>query len=168
MNAIDIIIIILVLIFCIKGYIKGFVNELFTLIILVLGLTGSFLFYNALSSSVFSFIENSSLSSIISFIVIFIVITVILIIIRNAITKVVDSFNLTNVDYFLGLLIGFIKGILLAGAILIFLKNHPVMKLDSAIGNSLIYPFLEKIFFTGISILPDSLEMTIYRVLDGQ
>ena len=168
MNAIDIIIIIVVLIFCIKGYIKGFVNEIFNLIIIILGLTGSFFFYKTLSSTVFTFIENSALASIISFISIFILITVILIIIRNAVTKVVDSFNLTNADYLLGLLIGFIKGALLIGAILIFLKNHPVMKLDLAIDNSLIYPFLEKIFFTGLSILPDSLEITIYRVLDVQ
>ena len=168
MNAIDIIIIVVVLIFCIRGYIKGFVHEIFTLIIIVLGITGSFLFYKPLSSSVFSIIENKALSSIISFISIFILISVILIIIRNAITKIVDSFYLTNVDYLLGLLIGFFKGALLTGAILIFLKNHPVMKLDSAIGNSLIYPILERIFYAGLSIFPDSLEITIYRLMDVQ
>ena len=141
MNIIDVVIIIFVLIFCVKGYIKGFINEIFTLIIIILGLTGSFLFYKPLSTSVFTFIENRSLSFIVSFLSIFVFITVVLIIIRNAITKMVDSFQLTNIDYLLGLLVGLIKGTVLIGAILIFLKNHPVMNLDITISRSFIlYP----------------------------
>ena len=168
MNIIDVIIIIFVLIFCVKGYIKGFINEIFTLIILVLGLTGSFLFYKPLSTSVFTFIENRSLSFIVSFISIFVVITVVLIIIRNAITKMVDSFQLTNFDYLLGLLVGLVKGTVLIGAILIFLENHPVMNLDITINRSFIFPFLESIFFTALSIFPENLEIFIYRVLEAQ
>ncbi len=168
MNIIDVVIIVFVLIFCVKGYIKGFINEIFTLIIIVLGLTGSFLFYKPLSSSVFTFIENRSLSFIVSFLSIFVFITVVLIIIRNAITKMVDSFQLTNIDYLLGLLVGFIKGTVLIGAILIFLNNHPVMNLDIAINRSLIFPFLESIFFTGLAMFPENLELFIYRVLDAQ
>ena len=122
MNIIDVVIIIFVLIFCVKGYIKGFINEIFTLIIIVLGLAGAFLFYKPLSSSVFTFIENRSLSFIVSFLSIFVFITVVLIIIRNAITKMIDSFQLTNLDYLLGLLVGLIKGTVLIGAIFIFLK----------------------------------------------
>ena len=168
MNIIDVVIIVFVLIFCVKGYIKGFINEIFTLIIIVLGLAGAFLFYKPLSSSVFTFIENRSLSFIVSFLSIFVFITVVLIIIRNAITKMVDSFQLTNLDYLLGLLVGLIKGTILIGAILIFLKNHPVMNLDITINRSLIFPFLESIFFTGLSMFPENLEIFIYRVLDAQ
>ncbi|HEB31790.1 MAG TPA: CvpA family protein [Spirochaetes bacterium] len=168
MNIIDVVIIVFVLIFCVKGYIKGFINEIFTLIIIVLGLTGSFLFYKPLSSSVFTFIENRSLSFIVSFLSIFAFITVVLIIIRNAITNMVDSFQLTNFDYLLGLLVGLTKGTVLIGAILIFLKNHPVMNLDIVINGSLIFPFLESIFFTGLSKFPENLELFIYRVLDAQ
>lgn len=168
MNIIDVVIIVFVLIFCVKGYVKGFINEIFTLIIIVLGLTGAFLFYKPLSFSVFTFIENRSLSFIVSFLAIFVFITVVLIIIRNAITKMVDSFQLTNLDYLLGLLVGLIKGTVLIGAILIFLKNHPVMNLDITINRSLIFPFLESIFFTGLSMFPENLEIFIYRVLDAQ
>ena len=168
MNIIDVVIIIFVLIFCVKGYIKGFINEIFTLIIIILGLTGSFLFYKPLSTSVFTFIENRSLSFIVSFLSIFVFITVVLIIIRNAITKMVDSFQLTNIDYLLGLLVGLIKGTVLIGAILIFLKNHPVMNLDITISRSFIFPFLESIFFTALSIFPENMEIFIYRVLEAQ
>ncbi len=168
MNIIDVVIIVFVLIFCVKGYIKGFINEIFTLIIIVLGLAGAFLFYKPLSSSVFNFIENRSLSFIVSFLSIFVFITVVLIIIRNAITKMIDSFQLTNLDYLLGLLVGLIKGTVLIGAICIFLKNHPVMNLDITINGSLIFPFLESIFFIGLSMFPENLESFIYRMLDAQ
>ena len=168
MNIIDVIIIIFVLIFCIKGYIKGFISEIFTLIIIVLGLAGSFLFYKPLSTSVFSFIENSSVSYIVSFVAIFVFITVVLLVIRNAITKMVDSFQLTNIDYFLGLLVGLLKGTVLICAILIFLKNHPVMNLDITISRSFIFPFLEKIFYIALSVFPENIEIFIYRVLEAR
>ena len=67
MNIIDLIIIVAVLIFCIKGYLKGFINELFSLLIIILGLIVSFLFYKSLSSVVYTFIENKDLAFIISF-----------------------------------------------------------------------------------------------------
>ncbi|KKK80279.1 hypothetical protein LCGC14_2825090, partial [marine sediment metagenome] len=36
------------------------------------------------------------------------------------------------------------------------------------INGSLIFPFLESIFFTGLSKFPENLELFIYRVLDAQ
>ncbi len=166
MNIIDLIIIIAVLIFCIKGYLKGFINELFSLLIIILGLTVSFLFYKSLSSVVYTFIENKDLAFIVSFLSIFILVTILLIIIRNTLTNLIDSLNFTGVDYILGLFIGLIKGIILCSALLIFLKNNPVLKIDVAIKRSYIYPFLEKILITFLSFFPENLKIIIYRVLD--
>ena len=166
MNIIDYIIIVAVLIFCIKGYLKGFINELFSLLIIILGLTVSFLFYKSLSSVVYTFIENKDLAFIVSFLSIFILVTILLIIIRNTLTNLIDSLNFTGADYILGLFIGLIKGIILCSALLIFLKNHPVLKIDAAIKSSCIYPFLEKIFITFLSFLPENQKIIIYRVLD--
>ena len=87
MNFIDIIIIILVLILCIRGYLKGFINELFSLLIIGVGLVGAFLFYRPLSEVFLEFMESSDVALVLSFFALFILISIFLIIIRNIVVQ---------------------------------------------------------------------------------
>jgi len=164
LNFIDLIIIILVVALCIRGYLKGFINELFSLGIVILGLIGAFLFYRPLSA-VLEGHMNTDLALIISFFIILVAIAIVLIIIRNTVTLMVDRINLTDIDYLLGVIIGFVKGMLLCGFIFIFLKNHPVFNIDVIISKSRLYPLIERLFLSIVSILPITVESFILRIL---
>ena len=144
MNLIDIIIIIFVIVLCIRGYLKGFVNELFSLLIIGIGLTVAFLLYQPLSQAFGDFIENDDLALILSFFSIFVLVVIFLIIVRNILIQFVERMNLTDIDSFLGLIVGLFKGLIICGAILVFLRYHSVLRIDRAINRSLLYPFLER------------------------
>jgi len=165
MNVIDILIILIIIFFSIKGFIKGFVHELFSLLIIVLGLIISFLFYRSIGSILFDYIKNRELSLILSFLSIFLLVTVILLVLRNRMIDLVDDLNLRDIDRFLGLFIGMGKGFLLSSAFLVFLTNHPVMDIDSVISNSLFYPIIERVFFSFLSLLPEHVSGKVMRVL---
>jgi len=164
MNFIDIIIIIFVLVLCIRGYLRGFVNELFSLLIIGVGLTFAFLFYRPLSGIFLEFLENTDLSLIFSFFSIFILVTLFFIIVRNIIVQFVERMNLTDIDAFLGVIVGLFKGLLICGFILIFLKYHPVLRIDEVIVRSFLYPYLERIILACVSLLPEGIVVSIYRI----
>ncbi len=165
MNFIDIIIIILVLILCIRGYLKGFINELFSLLIIGLGLVGAFLFYRPLGVVFLEFVENSDLAFVLAFFVLFILISVFLIIIRNVIVQFVVRLNLTDIDALLGVIVGLFKALILVGLVLVFLKNHPVFRIDESIQRSFLYPYLERMLLALISVFPDRISVFLYKVL---
>ena len=165
MNFIDVIIIIVVVIFCIKGFLRGFLKELFSVLIIVVGLIGAFLFYRALNGVMNTLIENGDLSLILSFAAIFVGITILLVIIRNTLLRFVDTLNFFDIDHVLGVVIGLFKGILICGAALIFLYNHPVLNLDRAIGRSTLFPLLARVFTALLSLLPERVLATAYFIL---
>ena len=165
MNFIDIIILVLVLILCIRGYLKGFINELFSLLIIGLGLLGAFLFYRPLSEVFLEFVDNSDVALVFSFFALFILISIFLIIIRNVIVQFVDRLNLTDMDALLGVIVGLFKALILCGVVFVFLKHHPVFRIDESIERSFIYPYLERVLVAFISIFPGQVSLLLYRIL---
>lgn len=165
MNFIDIIILLLVVILSIRGYLKGFIHEIFYILIIFLGFICSFLFYEPLSSIIADYIPNRDISLLIAFISIFILITIILIVLRNTFLKLLESINFTDIDHIFGAIVGFMEGLILSGAIFVFLKNHPVLGLHEAIKKSYLISFIERVFFGIISILPDEFILVIKKIL---
>lgn len=165
MNFIDVIIIILVIILCIRGYLKGFVNELFSLLILGLGLFGAFLFYQPLSVVFLEFVDNVDVALVFSFFALFILISIFLIIIRNVIVQFVDRLNLTDIDSLLGVVVGLLKALVLCGVVFVFLRYHPVFRIDESIERSFIYPYLERILIAFLSLFPGRISLLLYSFL---
>ena len=165
MNFIDVIIIVLVVIFCIKGFLRGFLKELFSVLIIVLGLVGAFLFYRALDTVMSVLIENEDLSLILSFAAIFIGITILLVIVRNTLIRFTDTLNFSDVDHVMGVVIGLFKGVLVCGAVFVFLYYHPVFKLDRAIDRSMLFPLIDRMFMALLSLLPGRALATAYLIL---
>jgi membrane protein required for colicin V production len=165
MNAVDIVIVAFALFFCIKGYFHGFVNELFSFVILTAGLVLSFLFCNPVARVLAAFVENKDLVLILAFVGIFISVTLVLLVIRNTLLNVIERVNMNDADSIFGALIGLFKGALLCGIVFIFLKNHKVLHLDQSIRGSLIFPFLERIVTALILLLPERVVGIARRVL---
>lgn len=168
MNAIDIVLLFVLLIFCTRGYLKGFINELFSIFIIILSLAGAFIFYSPVSNLIEEFIRNKDLSLIISFFAIFILVAVVLVSIRNTLVHVVDRLNLTDVDYLLGIIIGLLKGIILCGGILLFIKKLHILNLNSSINESVIFPYVERVCNVFISVVPDTIKEPIQDFFKGR
>jgi len=165
MNFIDIIIIVLMLIFGIKGYLKGFIHELFSILIIVISLIGAILLYRSLAFVLGKYIENKDLTLLLSFLSIFLFIAILLIIIRNTITELIDNLNFKDFDCLLGVVFGLFKGLIICGIVFIFLKNHPVLGIGRYINGSLIFPFIDKFFTLIISVLPTNLLVPLKKIL---
>jgi uncharacterized membrane protein required for colicin V production len=165
MNLIDIIIVIIAVALSIRGYIKGFIHEVFMLGIVVFGFVGGFLLFRPLADNLQGFIPNRDLSLILSFFLVFIGIAVILIILRNALVSLVDRVHLTDIDYILGVAVGLVKSVLLSGVIFIFLRYHPILNLDRLIARSLLYSRIEGFFIFFVRLFPGIIEAFVFRVL---
>jgi hypothetical protein len=63
------------------------------------------------------------------------------------------------------LIVGMVKGLIICGAVLVFLRYHPVLRIDRAIGRSFLYPFLERMVLALVSLLPDRVAFPLYRIL---
>ncbi len=165
MNVFDIVIIGCVLFFCVKGYFHGFVNELFSLVILAAGVLMSILFSRPVAGVLSEFVENKDLALILAIVGIFIVVTLVLLVIRNTILQVIERVNMSDADSILGALVGLFKGVLLCGLMSIFLENHRVLHLERPIRGSLIYPVLERLVTALLTVLPDRAREIMWRVL---
>jgi len=164
-NFIDIVVVVVVILFTVRGYLRGFINEIFSLFIIIMGLIISFLFYKPLSVILNEFVDNSDLAVILSFIVLFVFTSVVLIMIRNVLLNLIESLNFSDADSLLGLVIGMLKGALLCGMVMIFLSNHSILNLHRVIRSSFSYFYIEKVFFAFISVLPDKISRIITSFL---
>jgi membrane protein required for colicin V production len=165
MNIIDISLLIVLVIFSIRGYVKGFIHELFSLMIIILGIALALLFYRQFGSVLETVIQNEDLSLILSFIAIFICTTVLMVAIRNALTSLVESLNIADLDSMFGLLVGLTKGVLLLSFLLVFITHRQILRLQKITESSFFYPFLERFLLAILSVLPDTIYNGIIRFL---
>lgn len=164
MNFIDIIILIILIFFAFRGFNRGFIYELFSIAILIIGLLASFLFFKQISVILNQYINNRELSYIVAFLAIFIGITISLITIRNILSNLIESLNITEIDNFLGLIFSIINVIFVVSFVLIFLERHPVFGIEKAIGKSLIFPYIKRVFFAVVSVLPIKIRVIIFNI----
>jgi membrane protein required for colicin V production len=165
MNGIDIVIVVVAVLFCLKGYFHGFINEIFSLVIIAAGLFFAFLFYRPVADALVEVVANRDLSLILSFAGIFICAAIMLFFVRNGLLRVVENVNFTDADSALGAIVGLFKGFVLCGFVFMFLKNHAVLNLEKRIGGSLIYPYVERTTLALISLLPGSSETFVRKLL---
>jgi len=165
MNLIDVFIVLILVFFCVKGYFRGFINELFSVLIIAAGLVLAFFFYRNVNKFVQVFIQNDDLSLVVSFAFVFVIATLFFVLFRNVLHRFAENANLGDADSALGLLLGALKGVLICGAILIFVKNRSILNLDSLVGGSRIFPITERVFKAFIIIFPENLRTGISRFL---
>jgi membrane protein required for colicin V production len=165
MNIIDVFILIVLVVLSIRGYVKGFIHEVFSLMIMILGIALALLFYRQVGFFLETIIQNEDLSLILSFIAIFICTAVLMVVIRNALTSLVESLNITDLDSVFGLLVGLTKGALLLSFLLVFFTHRQILKLEKVTQSSFFYPFLKRFLLAILSVLPDTIYNGITRFL---
>ena len=148
MNSVDVVILVIILLFTIRGLFRGFILELSTLIGLVIGYLAAITYIGFLSALLQSLIPSAPVSvlNIISFSLIFIGINILLKIAANLTTKTLKFAMLGWLNRLLGGLFGFVKSILILSIAVFLISLIPQsgeMFANSGLQESILFPMLK-------------------------
>jgi len=122
----------------IRCYLKGFISELLSMAAFVLGLLASLFFYK--NGAVFirdKFLPNVKvIPEILAFIALFIIVSLIIKIIEKLLKDIIEGFRLRGVDHFLGIIFGFLEGVVVISLILFLFKIQPLFNPSALLDNS--------------------------------
>ena len=156
-NTFDIIIAAIVLLLGIKGFMHGFMKEMFGLI----GLIGGVYFASRLSGTAAEFIdqnflhlENVALLKLIGFLAILIIIWLGATILGSIFSKLTNASGLGVINRLFGFIIGSAKYFLIFALIVTALSNVSLVKdnLEKHVESSVLYPYLKKAGSTLINL----------------
>jgi membrane protein required for colicin V production len=114
--------------FMIRCYLKGFISELLTMAAVVLGLLASLFFFK--NGAVF--IRNHYLPDIkvipeiLAFIALFVIVFLLVKLFEMLLKGVIEGVKLKGADHFLGIIFGFVEGIVVISLILFLLRIQPI------------------------------------------
>lgn len=161
-NYFDVTIGAIVLILGIKGFMNGFIKEVFGLV----GLVGGVYFASRLSGdaatfidSTFIHIENTALLKLVGFLAILIVVWLSATILGSIFSKLTSVSGLGFINRFLGFVAGGGKYFLIFALIVTALSNVTLVKdnLEKYVHNSILYPYLKAVGSSIIHLDPKSI-----------
>lgn len=122
------------------GFLKGGIREIFGILGIIIGIFGASRLYTRFATVLP--ISNWAVAKAVSFIIVFVVIALLLYFIGFLIYKLMHLLRVGFLDRILGLVLGAIKGSLLAGVICFFITLFP--QGDNIVHNSKIAPIVFK------------------------
>ena len=163
MSALDITIILFLVFWAIRGFLKGFVSEIVSLATWMSSVYLSIKYFHIPSGLINNYIFSDQISSILTIITIFIITFIVAAILGFIFSKIINIVGLYNHNKALGLIFGSLKGLVFL-TFLVFLIYQTDLKNYYLIEDSQFMPiiqaFLEKYMQTGNSLF-DSLELKI-------
>ena len=146
MNVLDYILIAILLIFVIRGFVRGLINEIFGFGSFIIPLLLGILFYQKMGA-VFAPSMNLIVANVLGFLVVFICAFVLIKIIQLLVKTIFSGPILNSLDKTLGLLMGFAEGGALVFLILVALVEIKG-KIDTSalLEGSVVYDLVERAF----------------------
>jgi membrane protein required for colicin V production len=141
---IDYIFIFLILLMIIHGYIKGFIEELFSWAALILAIWAAVL----LNSAAAAFIRQRAMQNvrvvpeILGFAAVFILVMIVIKLLEKILRDVITGANLGAVNKVLGAVFGLIEGLAFVVLIIFVLAVQPLFNSSKILGNSVFAQFL--------------------------
>ncbi|MFV0376119.1 MAG: CvpA family protein [Mangrovibacterium sp.] len=124
MNYIDIVLGIILLIAAVRGFLKGFIVELASLVALVLGLWGAIHFSHYIGNFLSdTFNWNSKHAGLLAFVITFLLILVLIYILGKSLTQVAEAVQLGFLNKLAGMLFGILKTAVILSMLLVFFDN---------------------------------------------
>jgi len=124
--------------FMIRCYLKGFISELLSMAAVVLGLLASLFFFK--NGAVFireRFLPDMKvIPEILAFIALFIIVFFIIKLFEKLLKGVIEGVRLKGVDHFIGIIYGFVEGIVVISLILFLLSIQPLFNPSSLLNDS--------------------------------
>jgi membrane protein required for colicin V production len=138
MNLIDILVWAILLVFVIKGFLKGLVREVCSLVGLVMGIWAACKYYPALSAAIWPYIHLPHyVSATISFVLIFLIIGLLFFLLGYFLTVIFKFSLLGGINRAGGLIFGFLQGALVLSILLWLGTTKPMpVKLKSQLERS--------------------------------
>lgn len=147
MNYLDIIIAIILFLFGFKGFRKGLVIEVVTLLAFGVGIYGAMHFSDFTANHLQDFMEiNPKYLNTIAFVLTFILLVIVVNMIGKAVTGLIEAMNLSFFNKLGGFVFGVAKGVLLCSLLLLVLNNFQltgVLKPEMR-EKSKLYPYIEE------------------------
>jgi membrane protein required for colicin V production len=138
LSAIDIIFIILIFLFIIRCYLRGFLSEILSMAAVVLGLLASLYFYKNGGAYIRQQFmpETKTVPEALAFIALFIIVFIVIKLLEVMLKNIIHGVRLGGADRFLGIIFGFVEGIMVVSLILFVLKIQPLFDPSSIISDS--------------------------------
>jgi len=148
LSVIDVIFIILISVFTIRCFLKGFVGEIFSMAALIFGILASLFFYK--NGGEFLRLkfwpEMKIFPEIAAFIALFLIVFLVVKIMEITLKGIIERVRLTGADRFLGILFGLAEGTAVVSLILFILRVQPLFNPSSILDDSffarLLLPFI--------------------------
>ena len=122
LNFLDIVIITIIFAFSIYGLIRGFVKEIVSVISIVLGLYIATHWYGE-AALYLTFLKDQNLQNILGFIIVFIGGSLLLSLLGKLVSLALKDINLGYINHLLGLVFGFVKGVVVVCVIFLALAS---------------------------------------------
>jgi len=135
---------VLIILMVVHGYLKGFVEEIFSWATIVLALWMGVLFYQAGGA----FLRTKIMANVrvvpevLAFVGIFIIVTVVLKLLKHLLEDVIKEAQLGNVNKVLGAIFGVVEGLAFTTLVIFVLRVQPLFDASNIIGESVFAEFL--------------------------
>lgn len=135
---IDIIFIILIALFMIRCFLRGFITEVLSMAAVVLGLITALYFYKNGGEFIReSFMpEHKAFSQVVSFILLFLIIFILVKLLESLLVNIIEGIQLGGADRVLGFVFGFAEGIVVVSLVLFVLVIQPLFNPESLLSDS--------------------------------
>jgi membrane protein required for colicin V production len=137
-SVIDVVFILLILLFVLRCYLKGFISELLSMAAIVLGLIASLFFYKNGAEFLRAqfWPDLPTIPEFIAFVAIFMIVFIIVKLLEMMLKGIIHGIRLGGADRFLGLIFGFAEGIAVISLILFILRIQPLFDSSSILSDS--------------------------------
>ncbi|MDQ1237620.1 MAG: CvpA family protein [Wigglesworthia glossinidia] len=134
------------------SFIRGFINELFSLIVWIIAIVLSSRYYN-IFSNLFVFFEEKIIRNVLSIFLIFLFILIMGSVLSNYLNIFINKIGLSFFNKFLGIFFGIFRGILIVSIFLFFLKAFTKCSSSIYWTNSKLIPYFNYIILWFVKIL---------------
>ena len=145
---IDIAFAVLIVIFIVRCSLRGFISELLSMASIVLGLLAALYFYKKGGEFIrIKFIPDTRIiPDVLAFILLFLIVYILVSILESMLTEIIEGIRLGNVDRFLGIIFGFLEGIIVVCLALFIISIQPLFDplplLENSFFANLLLPFI--------------------------
>ena len=146
MNPLDIICLLILIIFVIRGIIRGFVVEFSSVAAIFLGILIAVLFSGLVATLLDQFMKPSFWNQVIAFLGLFILTYLLVKLFEAGLKNLVERAKLENLDKALGFFLGLTEGLLLIFILLFILHVQPLFPLDGQVAGSFFGRLLSPLF----------------------
>ena len=137
-NVIDVIFILLITLFMLRCFLKGFVSEVFSMAAIIFGILASLFFYKNGAEYLREkfWPDLITIPEIIAFVALFLIVFIVVKLLEIMLKGIINGIKLGGADKFLGLIFGFAQGMAVVSLVLFILHIQPLFDASEFLADS--------------------------------